>query len=475
MLVAREAERQQLVSSLSDEYSQFIAVYGRRRVGKTFLVRESFGYEFTFQHAGLAAGSLSDQLYAFAESLKDAGLKSFDQPSSWLEAFALLKDLVRQAPGNKKVIFIDELSWMDTPKSGLVTALENFWNGWASGRKDIVLVVCASATSWMLNKIVHNKGGLYNRLTKQIHLQPFTLGECEQMLAAKGIEMNMHQVLECYMIMGGVPFYWDFLKRGKSLAQNIDAIFFAQDAPLKREFDHLYASLFKNPEDYLAIVSSLAKRKAGMTREEILAATSLTESGALSRKLEELESCGFLREYRKFGNKQRGSLYQLVDNYTLFYYKFLENGPRDECFWENSADSSTRNAWCGLAFERVCLEHVPQIKRALGISGVLASVSSWSCKEDPDNGINGSQIDLLIDRKDQVINLCEMKFATDDFAITKAVEESLRHKVSDFKALAKTRSAVHVTLITTYGLKENRYSGIAQSVVTADDLFAPAS
>ena len=472
MLVARENEVKLLRSALEDEYSQFIAVYGRRRVGKTFLVRESFGYEFTFQHAGLAEGGLHAQLFAFVESLEDAGLKDFDRPTNWLEAFGLLKDLIRQAPEGKKVIFIDELSWMDTPRSGFVTALEGFWNGWASARKDIVLIVCASATSWMLSKVVHNKGGLYNRLTKQIHLRPFTLGECEQMLVAKGVEMNRHQILECYMVMGGVPYYWDFLERGKGLAANIDAIFFAEDAPLRNEFDYLYASLFKNPSDYLAIVSALAKHKAGMTRKEIAAQASLSDSGALSKKLAELEACGFVRKYRAFGKKERGSLYQLVDNYTLFYYKFLEGGPQDERFWENSADSSGHSAWCGLAFERVCLEHIPQIKRALGISGVLTEVSAWSCKADPDKGINGSQIDLLIDRRDQVINLCEMKYAQDDFAMTKVTEESLRHKVSDFRTLTGTRSALHVTVVTTYGLKANKYSGMVQSVVTADDLFA---
>lgn len=472
MFVAREQEVQLLRSTIDDEYSQFVAVYGRRRVGKTLLVRESFQYQFTFQHAGLADGGLRDQLYAFSESLRDAGMRDFSQPKSWLEAFSLLKELIRMAPDGKKVVFIDELSWMDTPRSGLITAVENFWNGWASARRDIVLIVCASATSWMLSKIVHNKGGLYNRLTKQIHLRPFTLRECELMLTAKGIEMNRYQTLECYMVMGGIPFYWDFLQRGKSLAQNIDAIFFARDAPLRREFDYLFSSLFKHPSDYLAIVSALARRKAGMTREEILASTSLADSGALTQKLGELESCGFLRRYRAYGKKQRDALYQLVDNFTLFHYKFLADGDKDEFFWEHMTDSGLHNAWCGLAFERVCLEHVSQIKRALGISGVLTDVCSWSCKSDADNGIYGSQIDLVIARRDHITNLCEMKYARNDFAVTKAVDESLRHKAADFRQLTKSRDSIHVTIVTTYGLKQNAYSGMIQSVVTADDLFA---
>jgi len=472
MLVARDDEKELLRSALTDEYSQFIAVYGRRRVGKTFLVRESFEYKFAFQHAGLANGGLADQLYAFTDSLKEAGLTDFSAPKNWLEAFSLLKELIRNQGHGKKVIFIDELSWMDAPRGKLITALESFWNGWASARKDIVLIVCASATSWMMSKVVHNKGGLYNRLTKQIHLRPFTLGECERFLDAKGVQLNRHQILECYMIMGGVPFYWDFLRQGRSLPQNIDDIFFARDAPLAQEFGYLYASLFKNPEPYLAIVGSLGRRKAGMTREEILTSTPIADSGALTRQLEELESCGFIRRYRAFGKKTRGSIYQLVDNFTLFYYKFLANGRQDEHFWENSIDSGSRNAWCGLAFERVCLEHVPQIKRSLGIAGVLTDVSAWSCKADPDEGIFGSQIDLLINRRDQIINLCEMKYSADDYTISKRVDESLRHKMSDFKRLTKTRSAIHLTIITPYGVQKNKYWSSIQSVVAADDLFA---
>ncbi|MBR3159427.1 MAG: ATP-binding protein [Atopobiaceae bacterium] len=472
MFVAREQEVQLLRSTIDEEYSQFVAVYGRRRVGKTLLIRESFQYQFTFQHAGLADGGLREQLFAFSESLRDAGMRDFSQPKSWLEAFSLLKELIRTAPDGKKIIFIDELSWMDTPKSGLITAVESFWNGWASARKDIVLIVCASATSWMLSKIIHNKGGLYNRLTRQIHLHPFTLRECELLLTSKGIEMNRYQILECYMVMGGIPFYWDFLQRGKSLAQNIDAIFFARDAPLKREFEYLFSSLFKHPSDYLTIVSGLARRKAGMTREEILASTSLADSGALTKKLGELESCGFLRRYRAYGKKQRDALYQLVDNFTLFHYKFLADGDKDEFFWERMTDSGLRNAWCGLAFERVCLEHVPQIKRALGISGVLTEVCSWSCKSDAENGIYGSQIDLVIARRDHVTNLCEMKYARDAFMVTKAIDESLRHKATDFRQLTKSRDSIHMTIVTTYGLRQNAYSGMVQSVVTADDLFA---
>lgn len=471
MFVSRNGERNTLASTYTADVSQFVAVYGRRRVGKTMLVREAFDYDFTFQHAGLAEGCLADQLFAFADSLKDAGLRDFKEPTSWLEAFSLLKDLVRQSRRERKVIFIDELSWMDTPTSGMLTALEFFWNGFASARRDVVLIVCASATSWMLDNIIHNKGGLYNRLTKQIHLMPFTLRECEQFAQSKGVILNRHQLLEGYMILGGVPYYWDFLQRGLSFSQCIDAMFFAPEAPLAHEYDYLFASLFRRPEPYIAIVDALSQRNQGTSRDAIARATGLSDSGTLTKRLKELESCGFIRRYTAYGKKTKGALYQLIDNFTLFHKKFLAPGFYDEHLWSNLVNSPIRNAWCGLAFERVCLEHVSQIKAALGIAGVQTSVRAWSCKRDDESGIHGSQIDLLIDRRDQVINVCEMKYATDDYVPTTSDEESMRHKVHDFQTLTSTKSALHPILVTPYGLKLNTHAGIFQAVVTAENLF----
>ncbi len=266
MLVGRKDELALLKGTLQDDRSHFAAVYGRRRIGKTFLIRETFGYRFTFQHAGVFGVGLKDQLFAFVSSIRDAGGTVSDDPRNWMEAFELLKELIRRSSEKKKILFIDELSWMDTRNSDLMPALEHFWNGWASARQGIVLIVCASATSWMLSKVVHNKGGLYNRLTEQIRLEPFTLAECEEYVRSMSMSMNRDQILQCYMVFGGVPYYWGFLKKGLSVPQNIDYILFAENAPLREEFDYLYASIFKYPAVYLRIIETLAQKKAGMTR-----------------------------------------------------------------------------------------------------------------------------------------------------------------------------------------------------------------
>ena len=472
MLVARKKERDLLKSAFEADESQFIAVFGRRRVGKTYLIREAYQGRFTFQHTGYANTGTKGQLFAFAASLKEHGLQDCGTPANWLEAFELLKDLIRNSRSERKVIFIDELSWMDSGRSDLMSALEGFWNGWASARKDIVLIVCGSATSWMLSKIVHNKGGLYNRLTSQINLMPFTLAECAEYAAAHGIVMNRHQLLECYMAMGGVPYYWSLLRKELSLSQNIDQIFFAENAPLKNEFRYLFHSLFKHPEGYIAIIEALGTRKAGMERLELLEATGMTNSGGFTSKLEELEECGFIRKYLEYGKERKNAVYQLMDNFVLFHYKFLEKRPSDEHYWSNQENTPARNAWTGIAFERVCFQHLAEMKKALGISGVVTEVSTWSCTADPDRGINGSQIDLLIDRRDQVVNLCEMKYSTQEYGITKKVDADIRHKVNDFRAVTGTKSAIHVTFVTPYGLAQNSYAGNVQSEITANDLFA---
>ncbi|MBR0163526.1 MAG: ATP-binding protein [Lachnospiraceae bacterium] len=474
MLIGRENEKNLLRRAFRADRSRFIAVYGRRRVGKTFLIRETFDYTFTFQHAGLAKGKYRDQLNAFADSLREAGAANGAAPKNWMDAFRQLKDLIVKSGDARKVIFIDELSWMDTPRSDLMMALENFWNGFASARKDIVLIICTSATSWILKNVIHDKGGLHNRVTDKLPLQPFNLYECEKFLESKGIVMDRYDILEGYMAMGGVPYYWDFVQSDKSMTQNIDTIFFEKDAQLKGEFDYLYASIFRRPEEYIRIIKALGKKKVGMRREEISRETGLSCNGAFSKRLEELESCGFVRKYHEFGKKNMGAVIQLIDNYTLFYFKFLEKTPTDPKYWEKTIDSPAKRAWMGLAFERVCLQHSEQIRKKLGISGVLTDECAWQCASDPDKGIYGSQIDLVIDRNDRVVNLCEIKYSELYYRITKDYDRKLKEKISDFKNVTRTKSSVHLTVVTTYGLERGKYAGHVQSVVTANDLFQPA-
>jgi hypothetical protein len=471
MIIGREKEKQILLDAYNDDYSQFVVVYGRRRVGKTFLVRETFNYKFTFQHSGIANASRSVQLEEWTKSLRKHGLKVAETPKNWYDAFSLLDDLIRKSRAKHKVIFLDELPWMDTQASSFVSALEHFWNAYASARKDVLLVVCGSATSWIVDKIIHNHGGLHNRLSHIINLKQFTLRECEAYAKSRKLGMQRRQILESYMIMGGVPFYWSLLDKNLSLPQNVDKLFFSENGELYDEFDALYRSLFKKPEAYIEVINALGKKRAGLTREEIVAECTLRENGRLTTVLKDLEHCGFIRKYNQPGKLSKNSLYQLIDFYTLFYFKIIqENKRRDPNFWSNSVGSSMHNNWCGLAFERVCFAHIPQIKQALSIGGVTTNELSWSAKKIEQ--MPGAQIDLLLDRGDETINICEIKYTSSgEYALTEDEEIKILNRRERFVMETGTTKAIHLTLITTRGLLKNSHSDIFQSVVVADSLF----
>lgn len=473
MIVGRKSEQKELLEAANSEYSKFVAVYGRRRVGKTFLIRETFNYSFTFQHTGLARGKMKDQLFSFRESLRKVSRKKYKLFKNWYEAFIALEEWLDSLPDGKKIVFLDELPWMDTPRSNFISGLEHFWNSWASARKDILLIVCGSATSWIVSKLINNHGGLHNRLTNKILLQPFTLSECEQYSEANKLGLSRYQMVENYMIMGGIPFYWSLIKRELSMAQNIDALFFSNEVEgLTHEYEQLYASLFNNPAPYMNIVSALAKKTKGMSRDEISGLTNIRTGGELSKLLNELEWCGFIRKYNCIGKQAKDALYQLIDNYTLFYFQYIKgNKNNDSHFWTNNIGSPLHRAWSGLAFERVCLQHISQIKKTIGISGILSNVYSWRTEADTDKGIDKTQIDLLIDRNDGVINLCEMKFSEQEYAITEEEERKLRRRRGNFIDATRTKKAIHIIVVTPYGIKQNIHSGIAQNEITMNDLF----
>ncbi|MGJ7030974.1 AAA family ATPase [Niabella hirudinis] len=469
MLIGRTKELEQIKKICGSTQSEFVAIYGRRRVGKTFLIREAFNGYFDFYVTGMANVNTRQQLLNFHLALKkyDPAAKENALPENWLMAFQRLISLLELKANDQKTVFLDELPWLDTAQSGFMSALEHFWNSWASSRKDIILIVCGSAASWMINKLIHNTGGLHNRVTHRIKLEPFTLAECETFLKSRNTVFDRYQVIQLYMVMGGIPFYLNQVEPGSSAAQNIDRICFSENGLLVTEFDDLYRSLFNKAEKHILIIEALSKKAKGLTRDEIIVITKLPNAGSTTRILKELEESGFIRKYYSFGKKERNSLYQLSDFYSLFYLRFIVNR-RDENNWINGLDDPKHRAWSGYAFEQVCLAHIKEIKQALGISGVQTTASSWIG--------NGAQIDLVIDRKDQVINLCEMKFSVNDFKITKKYAGELRNKIAAFRETTNTRKALFITMITTYGLASNEYAGaLVQNSLSMDVLFHPGA
>ena len=471
-IIGREKEMQTLAESMKSERSEFVAVYGRRRIGKTFLIKEYFNNKFSFLFVGTRDIGRAAQLDNFALALqRQFAIDCKPALQNWFEAFHLLEDLLakKRAKG-KRVVFIDEMPWMDSAKSDFVSALEQFWNGWANMRDDIVLIACGSATSWIVDKVFHNRGGLFNRVTRHLYLKPFTLNEVEKLLQSQGIRWDRYQIAQCYMTLGGVPFYLTLLNRSESLSQNIDRLFFSSgNAPLRMEYSELYSALFKEPEKYMTIVKALSAKRDGMTRNELMEQCGFGGS-SLTKVLSDLERCDFIFGYSQYGNKIKNTLYRIKDFYTLFYYKFVENDDgRDNSRWSHIQQSQQVRIWQGFSFELLCLLHLDQMKYKLHIDVISNYSSSWR-SSDPDNP---AQIDLVIERGDRIINLCEMKFSSSPYTIDKDYEMRLRERMGLFVSQTRTRCGIHITLVTTFGVVRNsHYHSIVNSEVCLDDLFA---
>lgn len=473
-LIGRRKEQETLLKALNSDESEMVAVFGRRRVGKTFLIRSVFHVKIDLEFTGVQNASRREQLNSFHFLLKNYTKQNtaLTLPKNWLEAFhQLITVLEKQKPTKKKkILFFDELPWLATKKSGFLKALGFFWNNWAS-KNNIVVVICGSAASWMIQKVVKDKGGLHNRITRRINLKPFNLAETVAFFKSKHLKLNQYQTILIYMIMGGIPHYLKEVEAGKSAIQNIDDICFSEDGLLADEFSSLYPALFEYAENHIALIRAMAKKWKGLTRAELINLAKLSDGGGTTKVLNELIHSGFVSSYYPFGKKRKDRLYRLTDEYSLFYLHFIEKRRKNvKGAWKALSQTSTFKSWSGYAFESLCLKHIEQIKKALEIGGIYSEDSSFSYHGN--EYLPGVQIDLLIDRNDQVINLCEIKFNQGEFNLTKSYAEQLRKKIFVFNEISKTKKQIFLTMITTFGTTENKHSlGLIDNNLTMDVLF----
>lgn len=472
-ITGRQKEISRLDRCMQSDSAQLMIVYGRRRVGKTFLIDRYFDNQFDFKLTGAFQQPKAVQLKNFTAELNRQTGQKIKPPKDWTEAFMLLRDYLSSLPtGRKQIVFFDELPWMDTARSGFLSALEWFWNDWGCTRDQLIFIVCGSATAWMTDKIAHNKGGLFNRQTCKLFLEPFTLAECEMYLASRDIHWSRYDIAECYMVLGGIPYYLSLLDPELSCRQNMDELLFNRRGELWDEFTHLYRTLFSNSDQYIRLVEALSQKRGGLTREEIIRKTKIAANGVLSKMLEDLANSGFVRRVNTYGQKKHNAHYQLADYYTIFYLRFLkENDGRDGHFWSNALDNPSLRAWLGLTFEQLCMDHLSQIRSALGIEGVLSESSVWSSRGDESEDSRGAQIDLLIDRRDRTVNLCEIKFSVNEYEIDRETDQNLRNKIEAFRNETNCRKTIQLTMITTFGVKKNMYSSLVTNQIVLDDLF----
>lgn len=470
-IIGRKREKEELMRCLNSKRPEFVVVYGRRRIGKTFLVREFLNNRFSFYATGLTDEKTKGQLRAFNVSLMQYGSRQKTMPADWFEAFSRLRaileseEVYREPIRNKRVVFLDELPWMDTARSDFKSALEYFWNSWGSTQEDLVLIVCGSATSWIINNLLNSRKGFHNRVTNRIKLAPFSLKECEELLEFNDIVMTRSQIVESYMVFGGVPYYLSLFDSRLSLTQNINELCFKEYGNLRGEYDALFHSLFDKPEKHMTILKALAGRKEGLSRNDLSLIKEIGGGSVLTKDLRELEECGFIRKFTTLARGENDALYQLIDPFTLFSITFIEG---EKCnAWDTYLNSPGYVSWRGNAFEIVCLNHVNRLKATLGISGIETREYAWRSKKDGKR----TQIDLIIDRKDGVVNLCEMKFTNEAFVLSQEESERLRKRLTVFQEESGVNKAIHITLVSANGLKPNKYSGILQSVIPGEDLF----
>ena len=470
-IIGRKPEKKELERCERSNKSELICVYGRRRVGKTFLVEQVYGNYITFRATGLEKGSTRQQLKAFHQRLAENGDNIKTIPKNWFEAFSRLDKILSNdglilSPHGKKVVFFDEFPWFATPRSDFLLAFEDFWNRRGTQSGNLVFVICGSATSWIIKNVLDASGNLYHRVTSQIFLSPFTLAETEAFFKDREFGWSRDQIMESYMIFGGLPFFMDLMNENESLRQNVDRLIFEPAALLKNETNRLLeATLSKSPV-YGRIMDELSKHHYGM-KKALCQSTLEIPTGTFTRAVEDLVKCGYIIEYKRNYEKGNPSYIQLVDLFLLFHYHFLSEKNDITHYDDLTNDTGIFMNWRGHAFEILCLHHIYQIKNTLGISGVKTKCFPWA---NP-NEEGSVQIDMVIERDDRITDICEMKWTNQPFSISKDYDLALLKKRDVFREKTGTKNALKIVLVSANGMVGTSHTEHISEVITMDDLF----
>jgi AAA+ ATPase superfamily predicted ATPase len=465
--IAREKEAHILDRLWDSTEAELVALYGRRRVGKTFLVRSILGQRIPFfELTGVKDGSTRLQLDNFAKVLSRVfypGI-SVAPPKTWHQAFDMLVAAIdARPPDEKTTIFLDELPWLASPRSGLLQALDHAWNAELSRRPKVRLIACGSAASWMMKNVINAKGGLYNRVTRRVHLRPFSMLEAAAYLKSRGVRFTPMQMITTYLALGGVPYYLRLIEPELSAMQALHAVCLAPEAPLSDEFDRVFASLFEHDHEHQKIVKELAKHRYGVERKKLVKLLGKRSGGRLSNRMTELEASGFIRAFTPYGKDTRDTYYRLVDEFTLFCLRWMipvtrKGGGYTASGWQSQIRQPSWHSWAGYAFEGVCLKHADVLQDLLAFSEVPSQVGTWRHVPRGGRDGNGAQIDLLYDRDDGVLSLCEVKYRDGEYALDRGAARSLMHKLDVFQRRMKPRKRISLSLITSGSFRPNAWS-----------------
>ncbi len=481
-IIGRKEEKAVLQEAFNTERSEFIALYGRRRVGKTFLIKNFFESKncILIYVSGMKDGNLKEQLQNFTQSLERDLLKglSLKPPSSWMEAFEMLNKLLERFDRNKKIVlFLDEVPWLSTKRSRFLQALDYYWNRFWSHDLRFKLVICGSAASWIIRNVIRNRGGLYNRVTRQMLLESFDLCETKEFLRSNKVKLNHRQILEIYMVTGGVPYYLNHIQAGLSATENISKMAFSKRGILYQDFDHLFESLFDDADQYREIIEIVSQNRYGIEQEEVIRKSRhLERGGGANRKIQDLEEAGLVITFVPYGHKKKGVYVRVIDEYIAFYLRWIDPVKKSaqkliqaRRNWLSQRNSPSWQAWSGYAFENICYKHTDQIHEALNLDP-SAIPATW--RHDGKLGKEGAQVDLLFDRTDGAVTLCEIKYTEQPFCIDKSYYQQLVRKIDVYKKVTKTQKEIFFAFIASSGLKKSIYSEeLVSGLVVLEDLF----
>ena len=464
-IIGRKDEEEHLLWRLSHDEGQFIAVYGRRGTGKTFFVEELLGERIDLTVTGIPGGSRKDELHNFSRELSARSGQKFPFTRSWMDAFRQLRSFIETRKEQESIIvFLDELQWMDTPKSRFLTMLGHFWNSYGNWVRNFRLIIASSDPGWMIQKVFGDPGELYGRIVCRLWLRPFTLRETEELLQRRGFHLDRRETLLAHMLTGGVPYFLTMLDPKESLAENTERLFFSPDAPLCAECESVLSSLSAVSEGSPGrrILELLAQNDRGLRIEEITKALKPEPEDIIQDALQGLEESGLTRVYGSFRKRKHGAVHCLSDSSLLFCLRFVRGcagtPPRSR------SDAGERRTWMNAAFAISCLRHMNEIREAAGISRILVSICVWQPEGRPV---------LVFDRGDRAVSICEIEYSESPLSAAECLPH-LQRLMEQFRAETRTKKALKPVMIAPYGI-DGITDGWEVQCVTLDDLFREVS
>jgi AAA+ ATPase superfamily predicted ATPase len=463
--IGRKVEIAQLTALIDLPRPSIAVIYGRRRVGKSELIRHVTQGKNVLSFEGLEGQPKHKQIKNFLFQLSAQSNIREKNISDWPDALILLRTLTQDG---QWIIILDEFQWMANYQNELVSVIKMIWEKYLSQNPDLTLILCGSIASFMKSKVLKSSA-LYGRTDYELNLHELNLSEISEFFPGKGSD----EVIDTAMLVGGIPKYLELISEYPSLYDALEPLAFSQDGFFKTEYDRLFASHFGKKPIFMKIIQTLATNPYGLTTGKLAKEMQVASGGTLCHQLDDLESAGFLHSIIPFDKPEGSKLrkYILMDAYVRFYHSIIrgsmkETTPPNTQF--HAIMSSPRYAaWAGMAFEFLCMRHHKEISRILGFHGIPYTAGPFFQRKTLDTP--GVQIDLLFERSDKILVLCEMKYLL--ASVPGDIIDQVNRKVSALQEKYPGRTILKVLLTKTGSTETVAKKGYFFRIIRADELI----